>query len=275
MMFVSMRIQKSQVPDLLRFTTPGTTNIARSDILVRLAAGYVSMDVMVVGGSGGYASDILPSGRTDKLYSNGPGGGGSARQIFPIKSFITSTVYPALVGTGGGVVPPARTSYGSVPKGVDGGESSFAQCVAPGGKGAAAMTLASNGSATTGAASEGGLGKNSVISGGTQSAGASTLGTWRYGPSEPQGGGRGGDGGLGKKIIGGSTTGFNTPGTYGAFSSDNRHTSAPSPAPANAGGSGGGCSVKELTGVQEYYGVNPLTPIAGHNRQGCVIIKFI
>lgn len=138
-MKMMMRLDKSQVKSLQKFTDPGTYSLKRS---VAIMAGYKAFDAIVVGGAGGAAGNAITDTNNvgDRAYWYGGGGGGGAhvramgslRDDFPDLSLETN---PGIIVGATGSQGANSAENGVAGDGGVGGTSQFFTFAAPGGKG--------------------------------------------------------------------------------------------------------------------------------------------
>jgi hypothetical protein len=246
-----MRLQKTQVPAIVKKTTPQSGNWDRR---LHMMAGYTQYQCVLVGAAGG-DSGRCNANSTNIVYEYGCGGGGSLVFSGTLQSLADLT--PFVVGAEGadGADHGDNTLGGS---GKDGGSSSFAGKSAYGGKGATGGKINVVTGANTwqrGVGGDGGLNSEGLGTVGVGGAGHTddrdngTAGTW--GTSGTISGGGGGGGGAARMLIDNDTkymaasggTGSNGSG-FGDGGQDFN----------NWGGAGGGFNVEIVTGVDERYG---------------------
>ena len=265
MIRASMRVQQTQAPPLLKFTSPGTFYFDRTAFI---AAGYTNYELMVVGAAGGRAGDARGDAPTNinRVFGAGGGGGGSIKASGLLTSL--SSITTLVVGSTGsiGAVGGEAVKAGD---GGDGGNSSFGSLVAYGGKGATGGKVSDEGviasHPTYSLPSIGGDGGGNSGSYGAAGDGGEQGYSHRVGsdyvyepavnPTNGTGtvnGGCGAGGGGGRFTSGGTIKNQADPGANGAVGSG-FDSSGGSPV-GNNGGTGGGANIQPITGVAEYFG---------------------
>lgn len=229
MMLMAMRVDKSQMSPIYRYTSPVTTAFTDRDKAIMF--GYTSYQALLVGGAGGRSGTATGS---PNRYGSG-GGGGSSKLISGSLSSLAASE-PITVGSMGTFGADGSTSGA----GGRGGNTTFRGFTAWGGYGGYSAN-------TPDVANKGGEGANPDGSKGPTGAWEGVQyagnGTWNSTTLEGSGGGGGsGSGQLDSAHDGGSGAG-------GAYS-------APGEAVLSGvyGGGGGGANEKPLTGVDGYHG---------------------
>jgi len=284
MMKMTMRLDKSQIPDTVKITATSKINLAPYAM-----AGYVHADVMLVGALGGRAGYSQKSG-AGTVYGAGGGGGGAVRRKLRIGEVVARAFSggPAqcIIGTAG---TKGADRVGTGDDGTNGGNTQFDTLVAYGGEGASAggwslsHPIPSNGG-------DGGSNKwtnpdnpSEIVVLGEPGIGGlpSTTGMWEdrfyEGGEGDGGGGGGGGGGTGGILQSGDLTGDPDPGKPGnsLTSGGSGATYGPGGAVSGRfGGFGGGANIKPIIGTDEYYGG---ISISADNKfsQGVIAIKFL
>lgn len=281
-----MRLDKSQVPSLIKFTS-GSGDFNRD---LHIMAGYRRYDVLCIGGAGGPSGNaVVSNGLAGTAYGSGGGGGGTILAWGRLSDLAQLTPYSVgAVGTNGS----NSTGHGNrAGAGGAGGDSVFGPY--SGLKGGAAagsfydgqMSIArwdfgvagggGSNSAGLGTAGLGGGDRGGGSAPGTENPQAPTAGTWAFGSPDPVTGGVIGGGGGGGGGCGGVAEGHGTPDHVptqsGAGAGPSEYPTPGGPPVSNKGGGGGGGNFAIFTaGTSEYYGSNQ----PGHNPGGLVALKF-
>lgn len=258
MMLMAMRLDKVQVPSVVRFDMPGSNAFLRNTAVV---AGYTDYEVLVIGAVGGRSGNTTVA----PVRSGSGGGGGSSKRI-------TGKLIDLAASTAVTVGLQGSTGANGNPSGAGGrgGNSTFgALATGYGGYGA-------YGAHTPNTANKGGEGANPDGSkgplGGREAVDYAASGSWNFSTNEGQGGGGGsGNGQLAGPESGGGGAQGGSPGPHGFL---------PYGAPSGAvqsglyGGDGGGANAGGLTGVdEEYYGGPRFGSLYGTGN-GAVIVKL-
>lgn len=277
MMKMAMKLDKSQLQRVYKFTTVGAYNLNK-DIFVM--AGYKNISFLLVGGAGGYGGDSGSNARVAECGAGG-GGGGTLSGILPLSSLATNTAF-SVGGVGTNGVKGADGIPGT--DGTDGGYSTFGGYIAYGGGGASGgfaqfagghvtrdtvnpSVGGSGGGNNQGWGSGGAGGRNAYYAGSpTQfrfAAVAPTNGNYAD-QGNGWGGGVGGGGGYGMFRWAGAT---DTNAISGAYGSNPTVLGQYGLASGFTGGVGGGGDIAFFTGATEYFGGWP-TP------SGVVVLVF-
>jgi hypothetical protein len=181
--------------------------MARSNLIVYTAndvwtkpANCYAIYVLVRGGGGSGASGMFHSTQNQRQPGPGGGGGGAVRTQRRIAAFQLPDTVPVTVGTGGAAPATPPSTDGSWTPGNNGGDSSFHDIIARGGRGGG-FALASD----TPEITSGGAGGYAVYIGGTggaQGAAGQSTSTGILGGVDLLG--AGGGGGSGSGYVGGS-----------------------------------------------------------------------
>lgn len=278
MMLSSMKLHKSQVSNILSYTTPGIKTASVYEIKKRIMAGYKEVVYLVISAAGGYAGNVVVGDRAS--YSSGPGGGSAAMYREPLSDFYLSD--PESLEVVVGSSPPkadGRTTHGKALDGGSGGASSFRKAWAQGGSGskggttsATASTIPSTPGSSNSSSANGHLG---VVSG--------KRGLMTYmGTDESKAAARGGTGGTSLAKTGSTVNQSLTEGYAGSARTDALMPdvvcpAAPSQSPNYAGGGGGFNAQYFLKrSTKKYYGSSrPGGSYGDYVANGAVFIKFI
>ena len=269
MMKSIMRLDKTQVPSLIKFTTASATPKQWSKN-IPVMAGYKNYDCMIVGGGGGASG----TSSYQYYYAHGSGGGGGGAVKFSglLSDLAAITDYQVgLAGTHG-----ANTGNRVDGKnGGTGGTSLFADKQAFGGKGGdgAAVDVQSGEIYSMGASIGGDGGTNNTPYGtggfGMSGPDPGYNGTWETSGSLSGSRGGGGGGGKGNKTGSGAVTYWNASrGGYGAYGGGD--ASSIYGDGTSKGGNGGGADIEPILGESDRYG----SYAAGSKSTGVVIIKL-
>lgn len=266
MMKMMMRLSKTQVPSIVKKTSPSSGNWDKS---LHVMAGYKNFECMLVGAAGGY-SGRCNSDSNNVAYEYGGGGGGSLKFSGTLASL--PQLNPYVVGKAGA----PGTDRGDNAFGGTGGHgeaSSFGAMIAFGGSGGEGgkINRMSGGDVDwfRGTGGTGGLNSEGIGTAGTGKQGMADTrdkgeaGVWVSGAISGGGGGGGGPARLVAKDV---NRFMAADGGYGA--SGDPDISSPGKEFGNYGGCGGGADIGTVTGVEAHYGGYR------YNENGVVVLKM-
>lgn len=266
-----MRLDRSQVPSLIRYNPVGTVIPLPQQHFRKalyLQAGYTNFDVMCVGGAGGFSGRCVS--HVDYItYESGGGGGGSIRYAGLLSELPDDVIIRvALAGSDG--ADAGDNDYGE--NGWEGGRTEFWHMVAEGGWGGWGGTIDRMSGGTSWSDAEGGDGGgawsdfNEYPTPGTGGPNNGGAGNVEVAVTTVTGGGGGGQ--ARTKI---NKVTQHTAGDGGAgASTDPNYTCPGQDTTSSMGGAGGGVNLKPITGVDEFVG----SRAPGCNPNGVVIIKL-
>lgn len=286
-----MRLDKTQVPSIVKFDTPGWAGYFVKDLHVM--AGYTTYEAMLVGGRGGRSGDAWGQTSGERAYSSGGGGAGSLQLAGKLSEMVSGNTL-INVGAKGADGLDSGSNEAPAGHGVAGGYSRIlingVFYVAEGGLGAIGadwditasrdfVTRAEggNGGGNSAGLGTGGVGGKAVMTDpqGDVPEVPATNGTWVAGGAAPVvGGGRGGGGAYGRvKTVSKPNAGGAGTGAWGNNGAPYNYSGKGQSAGTNDGGHGGGAKI---------YGYEPDTPLefitqyggGGTFDGGVVVLKF-